>query len=241
MRDGEMLDKELEADKLNGITRASEPTGGVPTDTAEENGAGDPPETCEVTETKPEDETAAVTERGDGTTADAYIPKNRTERVMLAVYKSTELTASLKISSMAIVVLTVYALLYDLVLALSCADYYHIVAVLVTTGVPFVAVSVMRRLLNSKRPYELLPFFSTPPKAKLGQSFPSRHVFSVFVIGSVLLASNLTVGLLLLLAGILLAAVRVLLGIHFVKDVAAGAVIGVISGIGGALIFGLFG
>ena len=180
----------------------------------------------------------------DGAQADGYlseyIPKNKTERAMLAVYKNDELTASLKITSMAIVVLTVYALLYDIVLALSTNDYYHIIAVLVTTGVPFVIVSVMRKVLNAKRPYELLPFYKTPPKAKSGQSFPSRHVFSVFVIGSVLCAGNLTVGLLLILAGALLSAVRVLLGYHFIKDVVAGAVIGVISGIGGALIFGLF-
>ncbi len=168
-----------------------------------------------------------------------YEPQSKTERAMLAVYKNEQLSYSLRIASSAIVILTVYALLYDLVALLSEGAYYRLLAVLVTTGVPFVMVTVMRKILNAERPYEVLLFYKTAPRSKRGQSFPSRHVFSVFVIGSVLCFTNLTVGILLLIAGVVLSLVRVLLGYHFIRDVVAGAVIGAVSGVGGALIFGL--
>ncbi len=170
-----------------------------------------------------------------------YVPENKIESAMLYVYRNEQLGYSLRIASSAIVILTVYALLYDLVVALSQSNFYWILTVLVSTGVPFLAVTVLRKLMDAPRPYEVLTFFETPPRAKRGQSFPSRHVFSVFVIGSVLCFSNLFVGILLLVAGAVLSLVRVLLGYHFVRDVVAGGLIGVLSGVVGALIFALLG
>ena len=106
----------------------------------------------------------------------------------------------------------------------------EIVKLLTVTGVPFVLVSILRRVINAPRPYELLEFYEKKPKGKSGRSFPSRHVFSVFVIATVLVTWNPTVAVLLFSAGALLALLRVALGIHFVRDVVAGALIGAASG-----------
>ena len=100
--------------------------------------------------------------------------------------------------------------------------------------VSFVAVSVFRRALNAPRPYELYDFSSvglTPPRAKKGRSFPSRHVHSAAVIATSLFVINPVMGIVGEVLSLLLAASRVLRGIHFVRDVVAGMLTGVISGV----------
>lgn len=57
-------------------------------------------------------------------------------------------------------------------------------------GVPLLclfAVSLLRNLIDRKRPYEAGGIFPVIQKKKRGHSFPSRHVASAFVIGTVLL------------------------------------------------------
>lgn len=98
-------------------------------------------------------------------------------------------------------------------------------------AVSFVVVSVFRRIVNEPRPYEK---FKTPPvlsKETKGKSFPSRHVFSVFVIAVTVFVRCPAAGLLLGAAGVLLAVIRVVGGVHEPRDVIAGAVFGIASGI----------
>ena len=104
---------------------------------------------------------------------------------------------------------------------------------------PFVALTVMRLVINAPRPYELLEFYEKKPKNKSGRSFPSRHVFSVFVIGTVMIPTSAFLGAALLVLGAALGAMRVLLGVHFIRDVVAGALIGVLSGVVGLLVLTL--
>lgn len=99
-------------------------------------------------------------------------------------------------------------------------------------AVSFAAVSFLRALLNAPRPYEV---FALPPviaKDTKGKSFPSRHAFSIFVIGVTFLAACPLplAGWLILALGICLALVRVLAGVHFPHDVAAGALLGIACG-----------
>lgn len=96
----------------------------------------------------------------------------------------------------------------------------------------FIIVSVFRCLLNRQRPYEL---YETPPairKQTKGKSFPSRHVFSVFVIAMTCLAaaSHMWYGVVLLGIGLGIAVIRVVSGVHYLSDVIAGALIGMVSG-----------
>ena len=102
-----------------------------------------------------------------------------------------------------------------------------------TCGVPFVALSLARRAIDAPRPYEVYGLEPLIPKESRGKSFPSRHVFSICVIGTSLLYLAPPLGAALLALGALLAAARVLSGLHFGKDVLVGALIGVLSAIMG--------
>lgn len=102
---------------------------------------------------------------------------------------------------------------------------------LVIPAVSFAAVSVFRSLYNAPRPYELLDIHPLIHKDKKGKSFPSRHVFSVFVIAMTFLWLLPPVGVVFLVIGVLLAACRVLGGVHFPRDVIAGALIALLAGL----------
>lgn len=101
---------------------------------------------------------------------------------------------------------------------------------LLVPAVSFVAVSIFRAKLSAPRPYELLDIDPLIHKDTKGKSFPSRHVFSVFVIAAAWLYFYPAVGCCFLAVGVLLAVVRVLGGVHFPRDVLAGALLGLLCG-----------
>lgn len=98
-------------------------------------------------------------------------------------------------------------------------------------GISFVALSMFRKKFNAPRPYEVFGVPSAIRKDTSGKSFPSRHVFSIFVIGVTIAYFYQIIGVVTCIAGILLAIVRVTGGVHFAKDVIAGALIGILSGL----------
>jgi|SRR5699024_2606866 len=102
---------------------------------------------------------------------------------------------------------------------------------LLTPGISFVLVSIFRNIFNAPRPYETLDILPIIKKDTKGKSFPSRHVFSVFVIATTIYQIFNTLGVILFLIGIVLAIIRVLGGVHFPRDVIAGAIIGILCGI----------
>ena len=185
----------------------------------------------DVTESDEVCQSEAVTEEAK----EEYVPNNRFESALYSVYKNDTLSSILHVLSYVIVGLTAYAFVWRAVM-LTVSDVWEAVRLLLVTSVPFVLVSVARKLIDAPRPYELLPFYENKPKAKRGQSFPSRHVFSVTVIGVCLMTWSALVGIGLLVLGAALAVIRVLLGMHFVRDVAAGAAIGTLSGVIGLFI-----
>ena len=118
-------------------------------------------------------------------------------------------------------------------------DWKLCIELLVVTAVPFIAVSIMRKIINSPRPYEVFDCDALIPvkvSGRSGSSFPSRHVCSIFVIGSAFTFVVPYVGIILMCLGVVLAACRVLLGIHFLRDAIVGAIIGGIAGTVGMLI-----
>ena len=131
------------------------------------------------------------------------------------------------LSALAFALLIVSAYLREPLLALRIG---------VAAAVPFFVVTVLRKLVDAPRPYELYSFYETAPKRKSGSSFPSRHVFSSFVIAtlSFILSPWLTAAI--AIVGVALSVSRVLLGIHFVRDVLAGALIGITSGLIGLVL-----
>lgn len=92
----------------------------------------------------------------------------------------------------------------------------------------FVLLSIFRRWLNRPRPYEALDIVPLLKKESFCQSFPSRHVFSAFMIASTISAVT-PWGFSLYLPAILLALIRVIGGIHYPSDVIAGAGIALIA------------
>ena len=111
-----------------------------------------------------------------------------------------------------------------------------LIGCLVTLGAPFLLVSLLRKVINAPRPYEIYDFLDNSPENKGGNSFPSRHSFSIFAIGTLCLFASVPVGIVTLVLGSLLCFCRVALGLHFVRDVACGALIGVISSLIGGFI-----
>lgn len=98
-------------------------------------------------------------------------------------------------------------------------------------GAAFIFVSLFRRIVNRKRPYEALDIDPLIHKKKSGQSFPSRHVFSIFLISVLWFPSSHLIGGLLLAGGVILGAIRVIGGVHYLSDVICGAMIGIIMGL----------
>ena len=102
---------------------------------------------------------------------------------------------------------------------------------LLVPGISFVLLSLVRRLINAPRPYEALDIDPLIRKDTHGRSLPSRHVFSMFVIAMTFLWLLPPAGILLLICGAVLAAVRVIGGVHYPRDVIVGAAVGVLAGI----------
>ena len=100
----------------------------------------------------------------------------------------------------------------------------------------YILVSIARRLINAKRPYEEYSFYEVKPGKREGCSFPSRHAYSAFSISVLTLSFNVYLAIALFVLAALLCVCRVLLGIHYVRDVVCGALIGALAGVIGIVI-----
>ena len=107
------------------------------------------------------------------------------------------------------------------------------VKVLLVPFAAFLFTTIIRKVKNEPRPYEKYTIRPLIPREKKGESFPSRHTLSIMIIAFAFFYINPIIGILFFLLGILLAAIRVLGGIHFPRDVIAAALI--------SLVFGLIG
>ena len=92
-------------------------------------------------------------------------------------------------------------------------------------AVSFVVVTLFRKIVNEPRPYEKYDLPPVIDKDAGGKSFPSRHVFSVFVIAVTVFVRNPAAGCILAMIGIMIAVIRVIGGVHTVWDVTAGAAV----------------
>lgn len=160
-----------------------------------------------------------------------YVPEGKYDAYLYKISKNETLTEMMKISSHAIVLITAYALFMRLVTLIDTP--IEIAKISVICGVPFVLVSILRAVIKAPRPYETYEFYLNPLKKKSAGSFPSRHVFSVFVIAVSLIPTWTFLGVGLMALGVLLAFFRISLGLHFIRDTVAGALIGVASGVVG--------
>lgn len=94
----------------------------------------------------------------------------------------------------------------------------------------FVILSLFRKKINHPRPYETWDISPLLEKDSLGQSMPSRHVFSATIISMACFHAWTLIGTILLICSGLLALVRVLGGVHYPKDVLVGYTCGLVWG-----------
>ena len=95
----------------------------------------------------------------------------------------------------------------------------------------FVILSFLRKKINAPRPYEEWDIKPLLDRDSLGQSMPSRHVFSATIISMACLHASLTMGMICLTLSALLGLVRVLGGVHFPKDVLVGYICALVWGV----------
>ena len=137
-----------------------------------------------------------------------------------------------------IITYVMVALYMGLLAYYACNQDERLIRAIIVPLDSFIIVTVFRYMLNRKRPYE---HFDIPPviqKDTAGKSFPSRHVFSAFIIAMTYLCWSPLVwaGTVLLVLAASMAVVRVISGVHYISDVAAGAICGIAAGVFGYVI-----
>lgn len=103
----------------------------------------------------------------------------------------------------------------------------------VVVGIPaagFGLLSLVRAKLDAPRPAEDAGIMPLVPRSGTGRSFPSRHAFSAFAIALCWWMASPLVAVGLLLLACLLAVLRVIAGVHYPRDVVAGAAVGMATG-----------
>ncbi len=155
--------------------------------------------------------------------------KLSTPAVLRRVNDSKGLRLTLKLTSHLI---SAYAVAIFFVYLYYCTKLGWDKALLATVllAVPYIAVTALRYFVNAPRPYEVYDIYTVPPKNRRGKSFPSRHVFSAFLIATAAMSTIPIPAAILFCLSALLAISRVLLGIHFTRDCTCGAMLGIICG-----------
>lgn len=105
------------------------------------------------------------------------------------------------------------------------------IKVLTIPAVTFLAVTVMRILINRPRPYEKYSFTPVFPKDTKGKSFPSRHTTSAFIISYAFLYICPVLGVVSMVISAFLSFLRPVVGVHYVSDVLGGFLVSSLLGI----------
>ena len=94
---------------------------------------------------------------------------------------------------------------------------------LIIPAVTFVLTTVIRRLINRRRPYEVMGFEPLlDHQTDKRQSFPSRHTVSAWIIAFVFLEFNIVTGICAMIPALLISASRICTGMHYPSDVLGG-------------------
>lgn len=157
-------------------------------------------------------------------------------RLLRRVADSKRCMAAFKLISTVASIGSSLIFILQLALLLTDGEYITFIKVGSVAAVGFVIVTVARRIINAPRPYELRDFYKVSPREKSGESFPSRHAYSAFVIATLAWLLHPAASISAAVLGIVISLARYLTGIHFLRDLAAGALIGVLSGVIGILI-----
>lgn len=162
--------------------------------------------------------------------------KKETYMKMTSVVKRSRCLERMITIADSVITSLVYMIYPAFIVLLALNREPELLRAVIVPGISFIAVSVFRKIYNAPRPYEVFGAEPVIKKDTKGKSMPSRHVFSVFVIAAVIFHFYHDAGIAVAAAGMILAVVRVAGGVHFVRDVAAGAAVGIIAGLAGFMI-----
>ena len=94
----------------------------------------------------------------------------------------------------------------------------------------FLLVTALRAIINAPRPYEVYDYTPVVRKDTKGKSFPSRHTVSAFIIAMAFLYVQTSLGIIMMCVALGIAVIRVIAGVHFIRDVVSGAALGILIG-----------
>ena len=113
----------------------------------------------------------------------------------------------------------------------------EIIRVIIVPLITFGICTAARKVVNEKRPYEAMNITPLIKKDKKGQSFPSRHVLSATIIAMASMYVNVRLGIIMMLISVAIAVIRPVAGVHYIRDVIGGLVIGIVCGVMGFYVF----
>ena len=161
-------------------------------------------------------------------------------RLYERIYSHTRLVSFFRWLGLVSTVIVILLYTYAFGVLLFFGEFISALRLGIFVGVPFFVVCLLRRVVDSPRPCEVydIPALSTLKTAHVrGSSFPSLHVFFAFLIAVLWMMYSPPLGIVGVFFGLCIAAERTLLGKHFPKDVLTGAVIGILSGLVGVLVW----
>lgn len=93
------------------------------------------------------------------------------------------------------------------------------ISLLIIPASGFLLLTLVRKKINRKRPYEALDINPIIKKDTKGNSMPSRHVFSMSIIAFSWFVISPNIAIILLICSIAIAFTRVIGGVHYPSDV----------------------
>ncbi|MCI8668912.1 MAG: phosphatase PAP2 family protein [Lachnospiraceae bacterium] len=127
-----------------------------------------------------------------------------------------------------LVMVTYAVMIFYGIYKLNREEWIRIIAV---PAVTFLAVTIFRKLINEKRPYEVYDIQPLVYKSKQGESFPSRHMVSVVIIAMAGFYISSLLGGLLMMVSALIGILRPAAGVHYVRDILGGFFFSLLMGI----------
>ena len=112
-------------------------------------------------------------------------------------------------------------------------DLSYFLRIAIVCAISFVVCSCLRKIIDAPRPTYNASIYSK----KSGESFPSRHVFSMAMIGFSCMLFNLWAGVAIVVLSFVLGFVRVKIGAHRTVDIVGGVVLAGICALLGYVIF----